>query len=165
MSVVFGICVIAFIGIVLPFVATKLHREGYFIKKQIRPYYDEIYTITKPYLNTEFAKALLQKSEAALKELHKLYFDFLRQSSLRDDDVCKFVIEKNQDRDFVELFSLLFVFAFQYYTPVRPSEEDSNALQSLQQFAKKKLQICVDDIPECLLSYFETTPEQIKGKD
>lgn len=165
MGVVFGICVIAFIGVVLPFIVTKLHREGYFVKKQIRPYYDEIYTIAKPYLNTEFAKALLQKSEAVLKELHKLYFDFLRQSSLRDDDVCKFVIEKSQDRDFVELFALLFVFSFQYYTPVRPSEEDSNALKSLRQFAKKKLQIYADDIPECLFFYFETSPEQIKGRD
>lgn len=165
MGIVLGICVIAFIGLGLPFIATKLHREGYFIKKEVRPYYDRIYTLVKPYLNTEFAKVLLQKTEATLQELYNLYKSFLKQSALRDDDVCKLVIEKSQDRYFVEQFSQLFIFSFQYRTPLRPPEENSNALKSLRSFAKDELINIVEDIPECLFFYFEITSEQIKGKD
>lgn len=165
MGIVFGICVIAFIGIIFPIIATNLHRKGYYIKKEVRPYYDKIYSFVEPYINTEFCKVILQKSEAILQDLYKCYLSFAKQSSLRNDDVCKLVIEKSQDRYFVELFSLLLVFSFRYNTSLRPSEEDMNALQALQSFARKKLKNLIDDIPECLFFYFETSPEQIKGRD
>lgn len=165
MGMVFGICVIAFIGIILPIIATNLHRKGYYVNKEVRPYYDKIYSFVEPYLNTEFGKVILQKAEAILQDLYKTYLSFTKQSSLRDDDVCKLVVEKSQDSYFVELFSLLLVFSFRYNTPLRPSEEDRNALQALQSFARKKLTNLIGDIPECLFFYFETSSEQIRGRD
>lgn len=137
----FGLLVL--FGYILP----KWEREGYFLKKEVKPYYNKLLFYLEPYINTDFGKRLNQKAIDLLNYTYKWNKSL---ADPRDDDVYKLIIDNRNNNDYVYSFAWLFLYSH---------IGDITNEESIEFPLASKIRKCVkeekDTLPQELIDFFE----------
>ena len=130
----------------------KTKAEGTFLDYKVKPYYDKIRAILTPYLNTEFAKKVLNSSYFDLKQISK----DSENTGTAGYENSKEIVEKVSEHNYTYYFAYLYIFC---YPPksYRFLESDTETLaeETLRNYCKEKLTPLYDEIPKCFVEYFE----------
>lgn len=150
--------VLLVVGFILfEILSKRAHEEGSFLNNKIKPYHNKISSLLAPYRSTSFSREAMIHSQSILKTLLKEYESYSSQGSLRDDDVCKIVFE-SPTTDTIDCFAYMYILSKRHNSPLRPSDEEIQAINSLKSFCKDKLKK-YDNIPEPFWYYFELRKE------
>lgn len=154
MGILFAILLIVAL-ILLERFSNKFHEEGTFLNDKIKPYHRKISDLLSPYRSTDFSKGAMTHSQKILKELLNAYESFSSQGTLRDDDICKIVIDSYNDKTIIECFSLMYLISYSPCSPIRQSDEEIAAIKSLKFFCENRLNKIIEDVPDCFWYEFE----------
>ncbi len=147
------LALVGFIAILvfIEYIQKQRNNNGDKLKIIPKTYFLAIKTLISPYQTTEFAEQIINRSQKVLSDILKSYQSLKQQEKLRDDDLCKLLVDNYHDRYFVENFALIFVYSFKpYYAGFRPTDENKFAEDTAKAYCKKILLLRKNDIPNTI---------------
>lgn len=137
--------------------------SGRLLSEDLKPYIDRIHSYAHPLSGTEFVKTMAPSAYKILTYLQSEYESYKRQNTLKENHVCKIVIEAGRNRcekneHITDAFALAFILSHKIPGVLvsRPSETEEAARKAVLDHCKKKLKwLCEnEDVPDSLLQYF-----------
>ena len=154
-SYILAILLVLFLACGLPYIYKTRHQNGDKLKPSTKPYFNAVKKIIFPYMNTDFAKQVIDRVQLLLSSLETDYISFSKQGTIKEDDLCKLVVENCDNNFYVECFSFAYVFSFIATDVLRPSETEKFARLSIKDYCKAKILECGTAFPNELLDWFE----------
>ena len=154
-SYILAIILVLFLTCVVPYFYKIRHQNGDKLKSRTKPYFNAVKKIISPYLNTEFAKQVIDRVQSLLMNLEAEYISFTKQGTIREDDLCKLIIENCNNSFYLECFSLVYVYSFIPTDILSPTDTEKFARSSIKSYCKTKIVEYGKMFPSDLLDWFE----------
>lgn len=155
------------VGIFLASLIWYLYKNKRSLHPKLQPVYKKICDIVFPYRNLGVIIKTEKSAKSLLKNITKEYKDSLKRKCLRDDDICKIIIEtENQvTKDAFAYMFIVYYLRYDYRNRILSQEEETlAAVLSLERYCEKKIASRINDIPDLFWEYFELNKRIYENK-
>lgn len=146
------------VGIFLASLIWYLYKNNFSLYPKLQPVYKKICDTVSPYRNLDVIIKTENSAKSLLRNITKEYKDGLKRKCLRDDDICKIIIEtENQvTKDAFAYMFIVYYLRYDYHNRFLSQEEETQAaVLSLERYCEKKIANRINDIPDLFWTYFE----------